>query len=58
MKQTAVEWLEENTIHLDYECQECALIAVDLILDEYWLWLHDTERKEYWNEVKKEIEKL
>ena len=41
-----------------YECQECALIAVDLILDEYWLWLHDTERKEYWNEVKKEIEKL
>ena len=32
------------------------LIAVDEILNEYWS--HDTDRRDWWKEVKKEIEKL
>jgi len=36
--------------------KKCALIAVDEILNEYWS--HDTKRRDYWNEVKQEIEKL
>jgi hypothetical protein len=34
----------------------CALIAVDEILQEYWS--HNTERRDWWKQVKKEIEKL
>ena len=33
-----------------------ALISVDEILNEYWS--HDTDRRDWWKEVKKEIEKL
>ena len=33
-----------------------ALIAVDEILNEYWS--HDTNRRDWWEEVKQEIEKL
>ena len=33
-----------------------ALIAVDEILNEYWL--HDTNRRHWWGGVKLEIEKL
>jgi len=36
--------------------KQCALIAVDEILNEYWL--HDTKRRDWWQEVKHEIEKL
>jgi hypothetical protein len=35
---------------------DCALIAVDEILNEYWL--HDTKRRDWWQQVKQEIEKL
>lgn len=33
--------------------QECALIAVNEILKEYWS--HDTKRRDWWEEVKREI---
>ena len=33
-----------------------ALIAVDEILNEYWS--HDTNRRNWWEKVKQEIEKL
>jgi len=36
--------------------KQCALIAVDEILQEYWS--HNTERRDWWKQVKKEIEKL
>ena len=36
--------------------KQCALIAVDEILNEYWS--HDTKRRDWWQEVKQEIEKL
>ena len=36
--------------------KQCALIAVNEMLSEYWL--HDTKRRDYWYEVKEEIEKL
>ncbi len=39
-----------------YNAEKCAIIAVNEILDEYWI--HDTERKEYWQQVKTEIKKL
>jgi hypothetical protein len=35
---------------------KCALVAVDEILNEYWS--HDTKRRDWWKEVKHEIEKL
>jgi hypothetical protein len=35
---------------------KCALVAVDEILNEYWS--HDTKRRDWWKEVKQEIEKL
>ena len=41
------------------ECQDCALIAVDLILTA--LDVHQWQNRQeinYWNEVKQEIEKL
>jgi hypothetical protein len=34
----------------------CALIAVDEILSEYWS--HNTERRDWWKQVKQEIENL
>jgi hypothetical protein len=35
---------------------KCALVAVDEILNEYWS--HDTKRRDWWQEVKQEIEKI
>ena len=35
---------------------KCALVAVDEILNEYWS--HDTKRRDWWKEVKHEIENL
>lgn len=42
-----------NTISF---AKQCALIAVDEILNLYWL--HDKKGFDYWQEVKQEIEKL
>jgi hypothetical protein len=39
-----------------FDAKECALIAVDEILSEYWS--HNTERRDWWKQVKQEIEKL
>ena len=45
-----------------YNSKECALIAVDEILNEYKrnepLSTHENYRFKYWQEVKQEIEKL
>ncbi len=35
---------------------QCALICVDEILDEYWS--HDCNRRDWWKQVKEEIERL
>jgi len=46
------------------EAKQCALIAVDEIIKECYNWngsdnvQWETNRFEYWNEVKQEIEKL
>ena len=42
-----------NPIVFDNQLKQCALIAVDEILNEYWS--HNTERRDWWKEVKKEI---
>ena len=34
--------------------KKCVLIAVDEMLNEYWS--HDTSRRDWWQEVKQEIE--
>jgi hypothetical protein len=36
--------------------KQCALIPVEEILNEYWS--HDTKRRDWWHEVKQEIQKL
>jgi hypothetical protein len=41
---------------ISHVANELALIAVDEILNEYWS--HDTKRRNWWKEVKQEIEKL
>lgn len=41
-----------NTIN----AKRCANITVDEILNEYWL--HDIKRRDWWQEVKQEIEKF
>lgn len=44
-----------------YECKKCALIAVEEILNDDWYIATREDliaRKEYWNKVKQEIEKL
>ena len=35
---------------------QCALICVDEVLDEYWS--HDCNRRDWWKQVKEEIEKM
>jgi hypothetical protein len=43
--------------HLDeYTAKECAKIAVKLVLKEYWH--HDTDREQYWQEVRNSIQKV
>lgn len=39
-----------------YYAKQCALIAVYEILKEYWS--HDTKRRDWWEEVKQEIENI
>jgi hypothetical protein len=38
------------------DAKQCALIAANEILNQYWS--HDTKRRDWWQEVKQEIEKL
>lgn len=48
----------ENTID-NYEAKQCALIAVDEIINLKLLWFQkDSKDLQYWNEVEQEIEKL
>lgn len=49
----------------DFEAKRCALVAVDEILFQYTTlnsdlvnWLYKGEKVVYWQEVRKEIEKL
>lgn len=60
--------LVENMFNVDLKCDneamcmlyphaiKCALIAVDEILNEYWS--HNTSRRDWWQQVKQEIEQL
>ena len=41
-----------------YECKQCALIAVDEILNNDGFTKFDDYLTEYWQQVKQEIEKL
>lgn len=45
-----IEWKEKN-----YKARQCAIIAVDEILNAH---LFDLDEKEYWQQVKQEIENL
>ena len=53
-------WFEINNIAEDSiswrQGKKGALIAVDEILNEYWS--HDTKRRDWWQEVKREIQNL
>ena len=40
------------------EAKQCALIAVDEIIEEYQKIFPNVNRRNYWEEVKEEIEKL
>ena len=41
------------------ECKQCALLAVDEVLDDYEQFPYKVQLgKDYWNEVKQEIENL
>lgn len=55
-----VFWNEDSECGEEILCtviaKKCALIAVDEILNEYWS--HNTKRRDWWKEVKQEIEKL
>jgi hypothetical protein len=45
----------ENTICV-YEAKHCALIAVDEMLSDYWLL--DARSRDWWQQVKHELEQL
>jgi len=36
--------------------KDCCLVALEEILNEYWS--HNTERRDWWKQVKKHIEEL
>ena len=58
-KQKAKEMVDKFTVvglQQRNERIQCALICVDEILDEYWS--HDCNRRDWWNQVKEEINKL
>jgi len=48
--------MECDTYFLEAAKKICALIAVEEILNEYWS--HDTKRRDWWQQVKIEIQKL
>jgi hypothetical protein len=52
-----IQWQKEK-YHTLMEAKECALIAVDEILDAIEQIFETFEERKYWQEVKKEIEKL
>jgi hypothetical protein len=54
-----VEWdkIKEVALDSEYHAKQCALIAVDEILQITWVDKFLTVQ-DYWNEVKQEIEKL
>jgi hypothetical protein len=41
-----------------FPAKQCALIAVDEIMQANQIWYEDSIPYKYWNEVKKEINKL
>ena len=41
-----------------FEAKQCAIIAVDGILKANAVWVENSIPYKYWNEVKKEIERL
>lgn len=49
-------WITDFDIY-EKECKQCALIAVDELIEESIGYL-SIERNKYWKEVKQEIEKL
>ena len=54
-KEKAVELVEKMFGFTDYQAKQSALIAVDEILN---LDYFSVEGREYWNEVKQELENL
>ena len=58
------EWKDptckENNRRVRKDAKKCALAAIDLIIEQNNLWIMQTGKgtNNYWNEVKKEIEKL
>ena len=50
--------LQSNIVKRDYWSQQCALIAVDEIILEMDNVMLPNPFKQYWNEVKNEIEKI
>lgn len=58
-RNTIVSFLSDNM--KDYNAQQCALIAVDMLIEEfgtYYIINSGGKNEIYWEEVKKEIEKL
>ena len=55
-----VDKFDETLTYLEskQKAKESALIAVDEILKANKVWYEDTIPYKYWNDVKKEIEKL
>jgi hypothetical protein len=51
--------IESDELGKDEEsAKQCALIAVDELIDEYQKIFPNVNRRNYWDEVKQEIEKL
>jgi hypothetical protein len=57
-KEKAKELINKFNIPHPFQklAKQCALICVDEILNEYWS--HDTKRRDWWRQVKTEIENL
>ena len=63
-KEKAIELVNKYSTKLPYysekdnlnKSKECALILVNEVLKEYWS--HNTKRRDWWQEIKIEIEKL
>jgi len=66
-KEKAKDLIDKMIYHIMYNCQptlsgmvakECALIAVDEILNANAIWYKDSIPYNYWNKVKQELNKL
>lgn len=52
-------WVTEHLIkYFHYTAKQCALIAVELLIDETFIDFYVTNSKPYWKLVKTEIEAL